>query len=181
MSKNVPFFHLNVNKPPLANAGPDIIVKLPNRAAALDGSKSFDDYGIVRYTWTRDLKSPAAGVRWFYFTLNRSFGVYWHHYVGVLSWVWLCRMFSIYNRLSVDGSCMFVFLFFSLWLTSNVYLSLPGCYKQKWSSACLKIIKSCRRCLQISTDSERCERNGNVRRCSYHCKTRFAVAKYLTF
>ncbi|XP_046859670.1 dyslexia-associated protein KIAA0319-like protein isoform X3 [Xenia sp. Carnegie-2017] len=49
------------NKPPTAVAGPDIVVKLPNRAAALDGSSSSDDYGIISYIWSRDLKSPAAG------------------------------------------------------------------------------------------------------------------------
>ena len=53
---------LDGNKAPEANAGPDVFVKLPNRAAALDGSSSSDDYGIVSYSWTRDLKSPAAGV-----------------------------------------------------------------------------------------------------------------------
>ena len=35
---------------------------LPNRAAALDGSRSYDDHGIVEYEWSRDPKSPAAGV-----------------------------------------------------------------------------------------------------------------------
>ena len=35
---------------------------LPNRAAALDGSSSYDDHGIVEYEWSRDPKSPAAGV-----------------------------------------------------------------------------------------------------------------------
>lgn len=56
------FIALDGNKAPEANAGPDVFVKLPNRAAALDGSSSSDDYGIVSYSWTRDLKSPAAGV-----------------------------------------------------------------------------------------------------------------------
>lgn len=51
----------DVNKPPTANAGPDVIVHLPNRAAALDGSSSYDDHGIVEYEWSRDPKSPAAG------------------------------------------------------------------------------------------------------------------------
>jgi hypothetical protein len=55
---------LDGNKPPQADAGPDVFVKLPNRAAGLDGSTSSDDYGIVSYTWTRALKSPAAGVCW---------------------------------------------------------------------------------------------------------------------
>ena len=52
----------DVNKPPIANAGADVVVHLPNRAAALDGSSSYDDHGIVEYEWSRDPKSPAAGV-----------------------------------------------------------------------------------------------------------------------
>ena len=52
----------DINKPPTANAGPDVVVYLPNRAAELVGSSSYDDHGIVEYEWTRDPKSPAAGV-----------------------------------------------------------------------------------------------------------------------
>jgi len=52
----------DVNKPPTPNAGPDVVVYLPNRAAALDGSRSYNDRGIVEYEWSRDPKSPAAGV-----------------------------------------------------------------------------------------------------------------------
>ena len=66
---------LDGNQPPKADAGPDVVVKLPNRAAALDGSMSSDDYGIVKYSWTRDLKSPAAGVRdfiFYYLSLHRA-------------------------------------------------------------------------------------------------------------
>ncbi|KAM7429253.1 hypothetical protein ABFA07_019869 [Porites harrisoni] len=51
----------DINKPPTANAGPDVVVYLPNRAAELVGSSSYDDHGIVEYEWTRDPKSPAAG------------------------------------------------------------------------------------------------------------------------
>ena len=55
--------HLSdVNKSPEANAGLDVVVYLPNRAAELDGSQSSDDHGIVEYEWARDPKSPAAGV-----------------------------------------------------------------------------------------------------------------------
>ena len=54
----------DINKPPTANAGPDVVVYLPNRAAELVGSSSYDDHGIVEYEWTRDPKSPAAGVSW---------------------------------------------------------------------------------------------------------------------
>ena len=55
-------YFLDINKPPIANAGPDVTVHLPNRAAELDGSSSYDDHGIVMYEWSRDPKSPAAGV-----------------------------------------------------------------------------------------------------------------------
>ena len=58
----LPIGSSDVNKPPIANAGPDVVVHLPNRAAALDGSSSYDDHGIVEYEWSRDPKSPAAGV-----------------------------------------------------------------------------------------------------------------------
>ncbi|XP_032240196.2 dyslexia-associated protein KIAA0319-like protein isoform X3 [Nematostella vectensis] len=51
----------DVNQAPVARAGPDVVVHLPNRAAELDGSKSSDDHGIAQYLWTRDAKSPAAG------------------------------------------------------------------------------------------------------------------------
>ena len=53
----------DINQRPVARAGPDVVVHLPNRAAELDGSKSSDDHGIVDYIWYRDPKSPAAGVR----------------------------------------------------------------------------------------------------------------------
>lgn len=52
----------DINKAPVAHAGPDVVVHLPNRAAELDGSKSSDDHGIATYLWLRDPKSPAAGV-----------------------------------------------------------------------------------------------------------------------
>ena len=67
---NYIYFSIDGNKPPQAYAGPDVFVKLPNRAAALDGSKSSDDYGIVSYKWSRDLKSPAAGVGFLEACLN---------------------------------------------------------------------------------------------------------------
>lgn len=52
----------DINKAPTANGGPDVLVYLPNRAVELDGSQSYDDHGIVEYEWSRDPKSPAAGV-----------------------------------------------------------------------------------------------------------------------
>ena len=61
------------NKPPVANAGGDKTITLPQRLVTIDGSKSSDDKGIVQYSWARDHLSQAAGVsvvithdyRWF--------------------------------------------------------------------------------------------------------------------
>lgn len=46
----------------MANAGDDQILMLPIDIVKLDGSKSSDDKGIVKYSWTRDPTSLAAGV-----------------------------------------------------------------------------------------------------------------------
>ena len=51
-----------INIPPVAHAGPDISIQLPNDVVELDGSESTDDKGIVSYEWKRNPKSPAAGV-----------------------------------------------------------------------------------------------------------------------
>ncbi|XP_071803921.1 dyslexia-associated protein KIAA0319-like protein isoform X3 [Asterias amurensis] len=50
-----------INIPPVAHAGPDISIQLPNDVVELDGSESTDDKGIVSYEWKRNPKSPAAG------------------------------------------------------------------------------------------------------------------------
>ena len=39
------------NAPPTANAGPDLVIKLPSTDALLDGRGSTDDVGVVRYRW----------------------------------------------------------------------------------------------------------------------------------
>lgn len=49
------------NTPPVANAGGDQSITLPVSAIYLNGTKSNDDLGIVRYTWTRDGSSLAIG------------------------------------------------------------------------------------------------------------------------
>uniref|UniRef100_A0A803K4I0 KIAA0319 n=1 Tax=Xenopus tropicalis TaxID=8364 RepID=A0A803K4I0_XENTR len=49
------------NSPPKACAGGTHILVLPDNSISLDGSKSFDDQGIVSYLWKRDAQSPAAG------------------------------------------------------------------------------------------------------------------------
>ncbi|XP_071955352.1 dyslexia-associated protein KIAA0319-like protein isoform X2 [Antedon mediterranea] len=50
-----------VNKPPVANAGSDVVVTLPVSVVKVDGSQSTDDVGIESYEWKRNGKSPAAG------------------------------------------------------------------------------------------------------------------------
>ena len=56
------FLSSEVNQPPVAHAGPDITLMLPNNFVELDGSQSTDDKGIVAYLWSRTPESPAAGV-----------------------------------------------------------------------------------------------------------------------
>ncbi|XP_029418981.1 dyslexia-associated protein KIAA0319-like protein homolog isoform X2 [Nannospalax galili] len=50
-----------INKPPIAKITGNVAITLPTNTAELDGSKSWDDKGIVSYLWTRDEASPAAG------------------------------------------------------------------------------------------------------------------------
>ncbi|XP_067912973.1 dyslexia-associated protein KIAA0319-like isoform X2 [Heterodontus francisci] len=49
------------NNRPVASAGGNHFLALPNNSITLDGSNSTDDQGIVSYLWTRDGQSPAAG------------------------------------------------------------------------------------------------------------------------
>uniref|UniRef100_A0A1A9WUV5 MANSC domain-containing protein n=1 Tax=Glossina brevipalpis TaxID=37001 RepID=A0A1A9WUV5_9MUSC len=49
------------NSPPVANAGGDQSVTLPLSAIYLNGSSSYDDLDIVKYQWTREDSSLAAG------------------------------------------------------------------------------------------------------------------------
>uniref|UniRef100_UPI00398F2475 dyslexia-associated protein KIAA0319-like n=1 Tax=Pristiophorus japonicus TaxID=55135 RepID=UPI00398F2475 len=49
------------NNRPVASAGGNHVLALPNNSITLDGSKSSDDQGIVSYLWSRDGQSPAAG------------------------------------------------------------------------------------------------------------------------
>ncbi|EDV50405.1 dyslexia-associated protein KIAA0319 [Drosophila erecta] len=50
------------NAAPIANAGGDHTVTLPATAIYFNGSKSWDDLAVVKYLWTRDEHSLAAGV-----------------------------------------------------------------------------------------------------------------------
>ncbi|KAL5013231.1 hypothetical protein ScPMuIL_007501 [Solemya velum] len=49
------------NNPPIANAGGDKTVVMPNKLVTLDGTKSTDDHGITKYFWKRDPRSLVAG------------------------------------------------------------------------------------------------------------------------
>ena len=53
--------YIEKNSPPKANAGGDQTLTLPLSAIYLNGSKSSDDLGIVKYLWTRDDSSLAYG------------------------------------------------------------------------------------------------------------------------
>ncbi|XP_051871969.1 dyslexia-associated protein KIAA0319-like isoform X2 [Pristis pectinata] len=50
-----------INNRPVANAGGNHVLTLPNNSISLDGSKSTDDQAIASYLWTRGGQSPAAG------------------------------------------------------------------------------------------------------------------------
>ena len=50
------------NTPPKANAGGDRTVQLPVDIVMLNGTKSWDDFAIVNWSWTREPGSLAAGV-----------------------------------------------------------------------------------------------------------------------
>uniref|UniRef100_A0A182M2I7 MANSC domain-containing protein n=1 Tax=Anopheles culicifacies TaxID=139723 RepID=A0A182M2I7_9DIPT len=49
------------NTPPIANAGGDQTVTLPTNILVLNGTRSSDDLGIARYSWTREPSSLALG------------------------------------------------------------------------------------------------------------------------
>uniref|UniRef100_A0A7N9AWZ2 KIAA0319-like n=1 Tax=Mastacembelus armatus TaxID=205130 RepID=A0A7N9AWZ2_9TELE len=51
-----------VDQPPEAHVVSSPPISLPVRTAILDGSRSFDDKGVISYLWTRDDSSPAAGL-----------------------------------------------------------------------------------------------------------------------
>ena len=47
---------------PHVSAGPDVTITLPQNTAVLNGSATWDDFGITSYQWSRSNRSPAAGV-----------------------------------------------------------------------------------------------------------------------
>ena len=46
--------------PPTANAGEDVIVRLPQNKVTLNGNQSSDDHGIVSWEWTRKVRARAV-------------------------------------------------------------------------------------------------------------------------
>ncbi|XP_060562361.1 LOW QUALITY PROTEIN: dyslexia-associated protein KIAA0319-like protein, partial [Ruditapes philippinarum] len=50
------------NEAPVADAGGDVVVQLPQMLVTLDGSRSKDDHKITEFNWVRDPKSLSAGV-----------------------------------------------------------------------------------------------------------------------
>ncbi|XP_021701542.1 dyslexia-associated protein KIAA0319-like protein [Aedes aegypti] len=51
-----------IDYPPEANAGQNVIVYLPNNKVTLNGSLSKDDHGIVAWEWTKDSKDQSKAV-----------------------------------------------------------------------------------------------------------------------
>jgi hypothetical protein len=51
-----------VNEPPHANAGGNLVAKLPLSTFQINGSASTDDVKIVSWSWERQSESLAAGV-----------------------------------------------------------------------------------------------------------------------
>jgi len=51
----------DTNQAPVANPGSNVKIQLPVNEVMLDGSSSSDDLAVVRWTWSRDLDSLAAG------------------------------------------------------------------------------------------------------------------------
>ena len=52
--------NVTVNQPPIANAGPDILITLPTNTATLSGSGTDPDGTIAAYAWAK-IAGPAAG------------------------------------------------------------------------------------------------------------------------
>lgn len=53
---------LDPRVPPIVAAGGDVNVTLPQNAIILNGSGTYDDFGIESYKWVRSDASPVAGV-----------------------------------------------------------------------------------------------------------------------
>ncbi|XP_035659768.1 dyslexia-associated protein KIAA0319-like isoform X1 [Branchiostoma floridae] len=46
--------HKETDYPPVANAGPNLVIQMPQNSVVLNGSKSTDDKGIVSYEWAKE-------------------------------------------------------------------------------------------------------------------------------
>ncbi|XP_066268717.1 dyslexia-associated protein KIAA0319-like protein isoform X2 [Branchiostoma lanceolatum] len=46
--------HKETDYPPVANAGPNLVIQMPQNSVVLNGSKSTDDKGIVSYEWVKE-------------------------------------------------------------------------------------------------------------------------------
>lgn len=67
-------FYLAENMSPRANAGGDKTIYLPCDVIIMNGSSSTDDIAVVKYKWSRDPASLAAGVS---FDCLFFFYLYW--------------------------------------------------------------------------------------------------------
>ena len=50
--------YLFLERAPVARAGDDITIQLPDNSVVLDGYKSSDDYGIVKFNWIMQNSCP---------------------------------------------------------------------------------------------------------------------------
>ncbi|XP_078665595.1 dyslexia-associated protein KIAA0319-like protein isoform X1 [Branchiostoma floridae x Branchiostoma belcheri] len=51
--------HKETDYPPVANAGPNLVIQMPQNSVILNGSKSTDDKGIVSYEWVKEVDAVA--------------------------------------------------------------------------------------------------------------------------
>ena len=47
------YIHLEIDYPPMANAGSNIILNLPHNSITLNGNASTDDHGVELYEWIK--------------------------------------------------------------------------------------------------------------------------------
>ena len=75
----------------MVSAGPDLSLILPQDTAIVNGSRSYDDFGIVSFCWVRSEDNPAAGVSAGHYPLSllklikTSAGVHSEHACGLVN------------------------------------------------------------------------------------------------